>query len=642
MQSSNSNIHKKERVTSTYAEIYLDDDYCDFEKSDYEKLENVIQTDNDDTWISPSDLLIGVIELKPPFTSKITRGKTHEGILTIGDNIFKRKRAAFLQHLTELINDNDSGWIHILDAEKKLVEAKVRNIYHNIFLEKSKIMSKEMSNFFEKSLKKLEDNVKSEIEIILVSVHAGIISDLNFEIRQKLIKERTILENILKDRYESEVNKIQIYYKILLDNELQRQNTLTNNALFERNDALLSFYRQIEAENLTGTMYVMCAERKKCKIKQFLLENYQTTDLSEKIKKIKEQESVLEAFRNRDMKISLINNAWENKIRNVLQLFLKFISFSLKLIPEQSTFLLDLEKMVVLQINEFQKKPQNVSTILIDENDVNNIFQFEEPRVEEKTCDNEPFVIVGDLNDPTPPKYGSSETLATDVDLPYFRVQRQFVYAKCHKYEQIKAFLESQRCKCHDVQTMPQQSESGELSDSPPAKTHSTPPESISSEEPLLINDIQRLQDCPARNCQDWAKSYTFPYLDSYLDFSEENFERVKTILGGSTTIEPPPKLIDPMKLVKAELPFSATKELYHTVETQYSSQEDLNITNITCSCVSGRLHKTSSSRDNVKVNKSEDLQELLSKRKQSIIDVIQNNPKLLKMFTDECFDFVF
>ncbi|CAH0397412.1 unnamed protein product [Chilo suppressalis] len=642
MQENNRDTNKKESVTSTYADIYLVDDYCNYEEPGKVKMKNVIGIDNTD-WISPSDLLIGIVELKPPFTSKITRGKTHEGILGIGNDILEKNRAAFEKKLTKLINDNDSGWIDILETEKKLVDTKVRKLYDDIFVTKSKIMNKEISDFYEQSLQKLENNIRSQIEELLTSVHAGSVSDLNFQIEQKLSKERKVLEDTLKKRYSNEVHKIERYYKLLLGNELQRHEKIINNALHDRNNALNAFCKQMEAENLTSTMYVMCTERKKCKIKQFLLENYQTTDISEKVQKIKEKDIILEKLQDRDVKINLINEAWENKIKKVLQLFLKFISFSLKLLPEQTTFLLDLEKMVVLQMNEFQKKPQNLTSILVDKCDINNLFQFEEPKPKTEFCVSESFVIVGDLNNPTPPKYGSSETLASDVDLPYFRIQRQFVYAKCHKYEEIKAVLDSQICKCQEINTLSQFKDEN-LNVPLPCVLHSTPPEcisSLSSNEPLLIDDIQRLHDCPARRCQDWAKKCSFPDLYAYLDFSDENYERVKTILGVLKPTEAPPKLIDPVQLVNEELLFSVTKERYHTVETQYSSQEDLNKVEVSCTCVTGRRQKATASGHKIKETSSVDLREILQRRKQSLRNLLQKNPNLLKIFTDECFDFV-
>lgn len=634
-------LDRGERVTSSYAEIYLNDGHCDYEKPLASKSTTVIEpTSLEDEWTSPSDLLIGILELKPPFTSKITRGKTHEGILAIGNEVLKSEHAKFMRLVTTLLHENDSAWSHILEHEKASVKSKVKEIYDKIFQQKSNIMKQEIDKFYETTLQELEVDLKSQVDDVLISAHANIISDSNTEIKQKLEKERTILEELLMKRYENEVAKLKHYYKLLLHNEIHRFNKLVNQAITERNDALKAFYRQIEAENITSTMYVLCMERKKCRIHQFILENYQSLEITDKYKKIKERQDVITAFQERDVHISEINKAWEEKIQKVLQIFLKFISFSLKLLPEQTTFLLDLEKMVVLQLNEIQKQPKKAPSIIVHEEKFKNIFKFEQPKEEEIECTNEPFVLVGDESDPIPPVYGSRETLPSDVDLPVIRLQRQFVYAKCHGYEQIKTLLEAKCCECSDLPARKQSQDS--LSSSKDFEDVKLLSEKESSNELLLLDDIRRLHECPMRCCKDWAKRLSFPYLDSYLDFSEENYKRVKAVLGKTPKKDPTPELLDPKRIVFSDLPFTATKEPHHTVETQYSSQEDLYVPDIECPCLDDVISvKYKESR--LKVNESPDraLNEILAKRKVSLRRILQQNPNLLKMFTDESFDFV-
>ncbi|XP_075972407.1 uncharacterized protein LOC142974134 [Anticarsia gemmatalis] len=638
-----------ERVASTYADIYFNDDYCEYVKpKDEESETNEAQLDtisDEDAWQSPSDLLIGIIDLIPPFTSKITRGKTHEGILAIGDGVLARERERFVKYMSKLMRENDAAWNHILEHEKSVVAKKVKEIYRKILAEKSKILMKEVNTFYESSLQELEDHLRKELQGVLVSAHASIISDMNTEIKEKLKKEKAILEKTLQQRYDSEVKKIKLYYKLLLENEFNRHQKLVNQALYDRNDALKAFYRQIEAENTTSTMYMMCTERKKCKIKQFLLDNYHGTEVAEKLKKIKERQDVINAFKERERHISDINKEWEEKTKKILQLFLKFVSFSLKLLPEQTTFLLDLEKMVVLQLNEIQKSPITTKSILVDEQDLNT-FKFEELGEEKPVCIQEPFVIVGDTAPSIPTPHGSRETLASNVDLPMIRLQRQFIYAKCDKFHQVKAFLESQRCKCRDG--LPRQDSPDDSDESvPPAEPPPPAPESESSNEPLLMDDITILRDCPIRRCQDWVKKYSFPYLNNYLDFTEEKYIRVKDILGKPPKKNIEPELVDPREIVRQELPFAATKEKYHHVETQYSSQEDIGITNIKCPCTDEFVQKV---EDLTKPIKSKDKQEkqnkeinaILAKRKMSLERVINENPNLLKLFTDESFDFIY
>lgn len=643
-------LHDGERVTSIYAETYLNDDYCDYEKPDHETtVTTKEQPDttaddfiNTDDWKSPSDLLIGIVDLIPPFTSKISRGITHEGILAIGNDVLVRERTRFLEYIKQLMAENDAAWSHILEHEKNMVAQKVKEVYRKILEDKSKILMQEINIFYENTLQELEDYLRKEVAGVLMSAHANVMSDLNQEIKDKLEYEKKVLTNVLKQRYENEVKKIKHYYNLLLENEEYRNNKLINHALQERNDAIKAFCRQIEAETMTSTMYVMCTERKRCRIKQFILDNYHSTEIADKLQKIKERQDIIDAFKERDKHISVINQEWQEKIKKILTLFLKFISFSLKLLPEQTTFLLDLEKMVVLQLNEMQKTPMKSSSILVDEEKLNT-FKFESAEPEEPVCDKDPFVVVGDTSiEENKSPYGSRETIPSNVEIPMIRVQRQFIYAKCDKFEEVRDLLEARRCKCMDQQkskppSPPKTDESSVSSTNKPP----TPVDSSSSNEPLLVDDIEILKSCPARNCQDHARRYSFPYINDYIDFTEDNYRRVTAILGNLPKDRERPELINPREIVWQELPFAETHEKYHNVGTQYSSQEDVTVLP-RCECADVFKDELIQPEISIKESMSAQIKEIMLKRKASLKQVISDNPNLLKMFTDESFDFVY
>lgn len=631
-----------ERIASIYADTFLNNSYCAYEEPGSDEGE-IVEAENEtllseDEWRSPSDLLIGIVDLSPPFTSKITRGKTHKGILEIGEDLLNKERERFLRYINKLLYENEVVWSHILEHEKAVVAKKIKEKYKEILDEKSTKLIKEINNFYESSLQDLENHMRKEIGAVLIATNANIIKDANVEINEKLQKERKVLEDVLQKRYESEVKKIKHYYRLILDNENYRNNKLLNQALFRRNDAVKAFCKQIEAENITSTMYMMCTERKKCRIKQFILDNYHNLEITEKLKKLKEQQEVIDAYKEKEKHITDINKEWEEKIKKILELFLKFISYTLQLLPEQSTFLLDLEKMFVLQLNEIQKTPSKTS-ILVDEETIANI-EFHRAEKKEAVCDKEPFVIVGDTTESIPTPYGSRETLPSKVELPSVRVQRQFIYAKCNKFQEVKALLEEQRCKCRDpLPDIPTPSDS-DNSPTPPTDLP-TAIESESSNETLLMDDIEILEDCPGRRCQNWAKRVQFPYLNSYLDFTEKKYEIVKTILGKPRKHDAAPELINLRDIVWQELPFSATREKYHNIGTQYSSEEDLSVFNATCTCQDEITSK-------LKVNKlttvsfNEEVDNAIQKRRRSLQRLMHKNTNLLKMFTDESFDFVY
>lgn len=650
-----------ERVTSSYNETYLDDDYCGYDHQIQHEISLVKpkvpekERPTGEQWRSPSDVLLeDWVALKPPFTSRITRGTAHEGILKIGEGVIEVEHNKFLQYVASLLAESDSAWAHIQNQEKINIINKLKHMYEKIFLIKSQTMQCEVSKFFEDSLQEMEDHLKDEVKTVITSAHCKIFNDLNKEIRKKLKKEKRVLKKILQQKYDEEVNKIKHYYKLLLHNEKYRSNRMIIQGLGDRNDALKAFYKMMEAENNTSTMYVMCIERKKCRIKKFFVENFHSKEVKENLKKIEEKQQILDDFKERKKTMLDLNKEWEEKVKKILCLFLKFISFSLKLLPEQTTFLLDLEKLVVLQLNEIQKNPKIAPSILVNEEDITNLFKFHEKIDEQQICEGGPFVIEGDLTPSIPTPYGSQETIPSRVDFPSFRVQRQFIYAKCQKLEEVRKFLESQRCKCHDpdfynleTNFIANVDSSASHSTSDSLKTQSyipTPQPSIeSSFESYLIPDVRRLQECPVRGCKDFKGMLSFPNLASYLDFDEANYTRVKTILGDMPKMEKLPESIKATDLAKhKDLPFKATKTFTVNVETQYSSQESIQLEMVAldCPCLSQYADK-SKLKFGVVDNETpvETLNETLFKRKASLQRLVHDYPRLLEMFfTDESF----
>ncbi|XP_026326923.1 uncharacterized protein LOC113235451 [Hyposmocoma kahamanoa] len=646
------------RVISCYNETYLDDDYCDYdhqkEHETYLVKPKVPEKERPtgEQWRSPSDVMLeDWIALKPPFTSRITRGTAHEGILKIGEGVIEVEHNKFLQYVASSLAESDSAWAHIQEQEKTLIIKKVKDIYDKIFLMKAKTMQCEVSKFLEDSLQEIEDHMRDEVKTVIMSTHCKILNDLNTEIRTNLKKEKCNLEKILQKKYDEEINKIKHYYKLLLHNEKYRCNRMINQGLSDQNDAIKAFHKMMEAGNNTSTMYVMCMEGKKCRIRKFFVENFYSKEVKEKLRKIEEKQQILNEFKERKKTILDLNKEWEEKVKKILCLFLKFISFSLKLLPEQTTFLLDLEKLVVLQLNEIQKNPEMAPSMLVNEDDIINLLKFHENIEEQETCEGGPFVIEGDLTPSILTPYGSQETIPSKVDLPSFRVQRQFIYAKCQKLEEVRKFLESQRCKCHDPDfyniktTLIATSTSHSTSDS--LKTHSsTPtlqPSTESSFESYLIPDVRRLHECPVRGCKGFKERLSFPNLASYLDFDEVNYTRVKTILGDMPKMETPPESIRATDMARhKDLPFKATKTFTVNVETQYSSQDSIQLEtlDLECPCLS-QYADSSKLKFGVVDNKTavDTLTETLFKRKASLQRLVHDYPRLLEMFfTDESF----
>lgn len=665
-------IQGDDRLSCTYADIYFDDDVIaeSMKLNTNEKpiTETLRQQDDPfaDLWRSPSDILEDIVELEPPFTSRIVKGKTHEGILEIGEDLLTKERFQFDCFIDSLKEEDDAAWTLIQIHENEMVEKKVKDIYDKIFLEKTRTMQNEMSSYLEQSFQELEAHLKDEVETVSIKINAAITTDLNIEIHKRLKEHESNLSKILKQKYNIEVNKLKTYYKLLLRDEQHKSNMAINKALHERNDALNAFHKEMESNKITTTMYVMCMERKKCKVKQFLLENYHDKQITKAMRALRKKRELLKPYL--EQSASDLNSEWQEKLKKIIQLFLKFISFCLKLLPDQTTFLLDLEKIFVLQLNEIKKNPVKSSSVLIDGAEVNNAFKFVKCEKDKNVCEDDPFVIetgyVPEIN-----KRGSQDTLSTNSDLPYVRVQRQFIYAKCQKIEEVRRLLDFQR---GSISPKPAMTTSSPLKSSSSLPSHTTtmshlynsdtPPsanefslcyedqmykhgsespgmhidferfiientcnehcDETSSNETYVIDNFQRLEDCPGKSCKKLNWNLSFPN-----DYDEDN-EKINAIYDETSSYKSksPPKPIYSKNILGDALPFSVTT-FHSNVGIQYSTEDLVSDASplqkqCFCSCGYSPIHSET------------DIDKLMNKRRLSILRLIQEHPNLLNILS--------
>lgn len=69
----------REQLGSSFADVFFEK--CPGALKPDVGIEPKLEGPGEELWISPSDLLIGKVVLKPPVTSRYIRALTHEGIL---------------------------------------------------------------------------------------------------------------------------------------------------------------------------------------------------------------------------------------------------------------------------------------------------------------------------------------------------------------------------------------------------------------------------------------------------------------------------------------------------------------------------------------------------------------------------------
>ncbi|XP_041973210.1 uncharacterized protein LOC121728937 [Aricia agestis] len=589
-------------------------------------------------WTSPSDLIIDLVNLKPPLTSKIARGKTHIGIQSIGETYLVNEKEIFHKSIKKVLKDNDDIWKFILRSEIKTIHKRAKETFKQIFEHKQSILAEEMSKFYEKTLAELEQHVKSEAKTIAYSFQTSLLDQLNSKIEERLKCEGVDLDKELNEELNAELNKIRNYYDILLKNEMYNYTKLKNKAIQERNDAVLSFYRQIESERLTSTMYVLSSERKKCKVKKIMLENIQYEEIINTLNIFVQKDILLDDLVKENEILPILNKKWQDQVVKIFRLFLKFIGFSLNILPEQTSFLLDFEKMVILQLNEFQKQPYNPSQMLIDKEDHDNMFEFNEQQSVQSVCEEAPFQIAGRLESPFSLflNYGSRETIGGEADYPYFRVQRKYVYAKCHGFEKIKELLGANLCRfaSKEVETIFSPLSNFEAKDKKEyldsridSSVTSSKSTSIHMEPDL--NKVNTIRECP-NNCGKLNRVHDFFDLNSFLEYNDKNYENLISGFG-----EQQPELIDSTRIkviLFNDIAFPAVEEDFKTVGVQCENDVDHKNSAILCDCTE------TDNCDNT--SKGCKIHDVLLKRELSLKKLLKSNPKLFStLFSDESYN---
>ncbi|XP_076266129.1 uncharacterized protein LOC143199892 [Rhynchophorus ferrugineus] len=306
----------------------------------------------DDLWISPSDLLIGKLALKPPFTPKCLQALTHQGILEIGKAIedrFKQemeedKRQSLEKLRAELLATIDDR----MRAEIKDAEIRER-LNCQMEMEKRQL---EFDLVLQDELDRLETTLRCEYEHHMLRNN----EDLQREWEQRLKEEVEDTVQRMTAEFVKQLDKQQAKMTKIFEMELKHQEILrefdAKTAKMKNYEALRQLQHNLECTNLVNMMYVICTERKNCcKQKEQIEKNYkaQLADMNK-------------TLRDRDEKIALLQEdkalqAREIALRErclleITRQFQKFVNFALRASPTQAEFLLSVEKMLVYELTD--------------------------------------------------------------------------------------------------------------------------------------------------------------------------------------------------------------------------------------------------------------------------------------------------
>ncbi|CAH1126854.1 unnamed protein product [Ceutorhynchus assimilis] len=303
-------------------------------------------------WISPSDLLVGKLALKPPFTPKCLQALTHQGILEIGKELedkFKmdmevEKKKSLEMYKADLIASVEDR----MKCDIKDLEIKQKIACH-IELQKQQ---QDFELYLKQQLDTLEANIRKEYEVTITE-HSASLGAL-WEKKLTMEVKRTIdlmTKNFVSQLDEQEAKFIEIFKK-----ELQKQEHLRNfDAKLAKTKGLETFRQlkhNLECTNLVNMMYILCTERRKCCEQKNTIETHYKNEIETLEEKLKHKDKIIETISKE--KHEAINNVSlrEACLLEVIKQFQKFINFALRAAPTQAEFLLSVEKMLVFELTQ--------------------------------------------------------------------------------------------------------------------------------------------------------------------------------------------------------------------------------------------------------------------------------------------------
>lgn len=393
------------------AQVLLDD--CPESLKDEMHLSTPLQGPGENLWLSPSDLLIDKVVLRPPLTAKHVKALTHEGILNIGEEI-------------------EAQWLAAVELEKRLA---LQNLEELLLMlaerDKERAVGQALRNC-EKQFRNYMDQVNKEFEALLISELADLEATLR-EYYENLIEEQIKVcheaqEQYLEDQIQFAVDAVVAELSEKFMNDLRQQERDLEDmyraklagqherhlqALENQEDVFTVVMKQLkhnlQCNNIASLMYVLCMERKKCIQEKDLLTNGTIDRLKELESEARHNHAEIIKLK-RELQLSQRKlSIRECCLLGVIKQFQKFINYALRAVPTQAEFLLSVEKMMTLEITQAllksPKKDGRPARMIMPWRKVSQESSTEPPPMhKDNTCMNEP--------DPPTPKEGDEELYA--------------------------------------------------------------------------------------------------------------------------------------------------------------------------------------------------------------------------------------
>ncbi|XP_026763260.2 uncharacterized protein LOC113521804 [Galleria mellonella] len=409
-------------------------------------LEPPMKGGGNDWFVAPEDLLKERAILKPvkkEYLSKLG----YNGIRFFGEKLVKNHKKHLEDEKTILLQENDINW-------KKTIETNCRQLWENCSKEAAKQNTRKIQQAFHEFTIMYTTSI-SKIELLFHDATIKEIKRAKEEAYNKMsLRYKTLLKHqatMLYDKYNEQLLKDKANLKAQFIKNIEESRSLTAEQIHdinvEKHTVVEKLRNLLECQNLACQVYVALKEREKCnkEIQQMTHEHAKkvkvlTDEIAMKdfeIRLAKEKERNCDEF----MKI------WQKKVCEVVKRFQLFVVYCLNTLPEHADFFIDMEKLMLLQLNEALENP-SAESIFVSEQDESRHTPVPRPH---------PFFLFCDkgykprLEQNLCPKHCTSSA----SQLPVIVVNKRCIYAACDNFDmftdKIKQYIHGQRGDDEDL-----------------------------------------------------------------------------------------------------------------------------------------------------------------------------------------------
>ncbi|KAM3956710.1 uncharacterized protein ACR2FA_009364 [Aphomia sociella] len=388
-------------------------------------LEPPLKGGGSDWYVPPEELLKGRAVLKPikkEFLSKLGC----DSIGFFGEKLIENHKKNMAEEKTNVVLENDINW-------KKIIESSCQNQWEVCSKEAANQNTLKIQQAFHEFTTMYRTSF-SKIELLLYDASVKEINRVKQEAYKKmsthykrLMKQQATM---LYDRYNDQLLTEKANLKTQFLKNIEEARSLTcekvHDIKVEKHVAIEKLRKLLECQNLACQVYVSLKEREECK-KEMESSTYKhKKEIKALTEEIAMKDFEIRLAKEKESKRKEFNKIWQKKVCEVVKKFQMFVAYCLNTLPEHAEFFLNMEKLMLLQLNE-----------AIDDPQVESIFVSEQDEYSTPLPKPHPFFLFCDkgyktnIDQSLCPKHCTSSASL----LPVIIVNKRYIYAACDNFD---------------------------------------------------------------------------------------------------------------------------------------------------------------------------------------------------------------